>query len=804
MFGLKPRQPLFEAGLCATVGIALADQLTGHASIVWPLALLLAFVAFGGSWWWIHRPIALSFPRWLPPLPRLLLWVGLLAAFAFWHALRQAESPGRALAAQIPPNGRVLSATAVVDEEPGEKGRFRVRLEALALDGKTDTSVHNRARLLISWPHTERPVYGDRLRFTGSARNLTQPRNPGEFDSPSTRRRQGVYSEVRLRYPRDAEIVAHNAGNRLIAASLRLRHWMEATLSRDLEDSPDVRAVITSVVLGARADSLREVQLLFAHTGTLHLFAVSGMNVAMIAVSAALLLAVFRFPLRGIALTIIPLLWVYCFVTGLTASSLRATIMASITLFGIVIDRPALSWNTLGASALAILLWRPDQLFTPGFQLSFLLVAVLLAGSRPAQVFFGRLGQPDPFLPRPLWTARQTATAWLGRAGGGAFAVSLIAWIGSIPLTAYYFHLWSPSTVPANLAAGFLAWAMLMLGLASAFFGSFWGGFAIILNNANWAFSKALLFSTAFLAGLPGSHFYVDTPRLTRAPWCEINILDLGGGGAIHLRTSTPSTTLTPLRHERDWMFDCGSAFTFQWIVTPYLRSRGVNRLDGLLLTHGDSQHLGGTPALLDMMPIAQIHDSAYRDRSPLRRQIHSILSAQSRGKHIVCRGDRIEIAPGITLHVLFPPTGLALRTADDKALIFRIDFTPSHRAAAPAATRVLFCSDSGYVAERWLLEHAAHEELQSDLLIKNRHAADLSATPEFLQAVAPKLIVASGTDFPPQETIPEAWAEAVEASGIRLLRQDQSGAVRVTVQADGSWEASPFMEGSTFQSRAR
>ncbi|HWL54686.1 MAG TPA: ComEC/Rec2 family competence protein [Chthoniobacteraceae bacterium] len=793
MFGLKPRQPLFEAGLCATVGIALADLLTGRAALVWPVALLLALAAFGAGVWSKRRAVA-------PGLPRLLLWVGLLALFGFWHAVRLAESPGRKLAAAIPPHGRVLSATAIVDEEPREKGRFRVRLETVTFDGGTTPS---RARLLISWPRAhERPVYGDRLEFTGSARNLTRPRNPGEFDNPSIRRRQGVYSEVYLRYPRDAQIVAHHAGNPLIAASLRLRHWMEATLSRDLEDSPDVCAVITSVVLGAQADSLRDVQLLFAHTGTLHLFAVSGMNVAMIAVSAGLLLAVFRFPLRAIALTIIPLLWVYCFVTGLTASSLRATIMASITLLGVAIDRPALSWNTLGASALVILLWRPDQLFTPGFQLSFLLVAVLLAGSRPVQALFRRLGQPDPFLPRPLWTRRQSATAWLGHAGGGAFAVSLVAWVGSIPLTAYYFHLWSPSTVPANLAAGFLAWAMLMLGLASAVFGSFWGWMSLILNNANWAFSKALLSSTAFLAGLPASHFYVEGPSLSRAPFCEINLLDLAGGGAVHLRTSTPSRF--GLRQERDWLLDCGSASGFEWIVAPYLRSRGVNRLDGLLLTHGDSQHLGGAPTLLEVMPVAEVHDAAYRDRSPLRRRLHTLLAERSHGKHIIRRGDRMEIAPGVVLHVLFPPTGLPLRTADDKTLILRLDLHDMSRAGAPVTCRVLFCSDGGYVTERWLLENGAREELSSDLLIKSRHAADLSGTPEFLQAVAPALIVASGADFPPQEVIPEAWAQAVEAEGIQLLRQDRDGAVRIALQADGSWEASTFLGEATFRSRAR
>jgi len=74
-------------------------------------------------------------------------------------------------------------------------------------------------------------------------------------------------------------------------------------------------------------------------------------------------------------------------------------------------------------------------------------------------------------------------------------------------------------------------------------------------------------------------------------------------------------------------------------------------------------------------------------------------------------------------------------------------------------------------------------------------HASDFSGTPDFLDAVHPSLIVASSTSFPPEEQIREEWAAQVEALGIRLLRQDRTGAVRITLDAHGAWQAEPFMK---------
>ena len=757
----KPRQPLAPLALCAIGGIVAADQAAPEMAVrLWPWATALAVLGFAGMGWRrLRKP--------------LIAWLATAVLFFAWHAGLLSRGPGAALAVNVPEQGCVARAVGVVVEEPTPNARFQMQLESVTLGSATTPST---ALILVRWSG-ELPRYGDRVEVVGYLHRLAPARNPGVFDSPKIWGRHGITCELRVRYPNDTRLLAHDCGPPFVARALALRHWMEATMALDLADSPDVVPLIQSMVLGSRGESLEETKKLFQYTGTMHLFAVSGMNVAMLATFSSWLLLGMGVKRRAAACVIIPLLWVFCYATGLTASSLRATIMATLVLTGFLIDRPALSWNTLGASVLVLLAWDPAQLFTPGFQLSFGMVAFLMAVGRPVQQWASGFAQPDPFLPRVLWSPSVILRCRAQKIGLEALCVSTIAWIGSMPLMVYYFHLWSPSTIPANVFAVALAWIMLILGMASVLTGAFCQGLAVIFNNANWLVAKVLLWGISALAAIPYGHVFMEMPSLKPSPLCEVEVLDVPGGGAIHLRTNQ--------QRRREWLIDCGSTSAFTYSVVPYLRSRGVNRLDGFLLTHGDSQHIGGAAELLCEMNPKEVIDSPLHDRSRYRRVTQAALDASNKGKTVLARDDVITLAPGIVLHVLFPPYGLSARCADDQAFVLRLD---------AAGQRILFTSDAGFLTESWLLENTPADELRSDILIKQMHATDFSGTPEFLASVRPALIVASSTSFPPQEHISEEWASKVEASGIRLLRQDHTGAVKIILNAAGTWYAEPFL----------
>jgi competence protein ComEC len=237
-------------------------------------------------------------------------------------------------------------------------------------------------------------------------------------------------------------------------------------------------------------------------------------------------------------------------------------------------------------------------------------------------------------------------------------------------------------------------------------------------------------------------------------------------------------------------LFDCGNDRTYQRVVREYLHWAGVNRLSGVLLTHGDANHLGGTAQLLEDFPRIRVVDNPAPDHSAVHRRLQRLF--QERGiklDHLVA-GDSFQLSRDVTAHVLFPPRNFSSPIADDQACVV-------HLLVAPT-TRILFMSDSGIKTEHALL--VSRLNLQSDIVIKGQHHSGESGSGAFLDAVQPRLIIATSRDFPGYERIGDAWSENLQKRGIKLFRQDETGAVILRFRQD-SWEAQSYFTGEIFRS---
>jgi ComEC/Rec2-related protein len=755
---LRPRQPFSGLALAALLGIGFAEYLPIP---VWP-ALSLAFLTGALVFWRPHT---------------LLAWLFTAASFYTLHDLQHHHSEARLLADELGPNPQVATATGLVWSEPLEAktptrtstGSFTLKAESLAVAGRTRPCD---ALVQVRW-NGATPQYGDRVRILGSLQPLPPARNEGQFDYSAWQHRHGIYSELRAGYEVDCEILSHGHGPWTQTLAFAARHWVATRLEIDLRDSPDVYPLIESMILGLQGDTPEDVKELFQHTGTMHLFAVSGLNVAMLAAIAWWVLKPLRVRRRTAILIIIPLLAFYALITGLSASCLRACIMGGLVLAAYLFDRQPCPFNGIAAAAFAILAWDTNQLFSPGFQFSFVLVQVLLALGDPVGEKLAPLGQPDPFLPRPLRTHPQRAQALVCKWATMAVSVSTVSWVGSLVFTGWYFHLVSPVTVAANVLAVPISFVILILGVAALLLPPF----TAVFNNANWACTKLLLFVVKIFAGVPCGYFYFSAPHLPTPEW-EVAVLDVGSGGAAYVHASGA-----------DWMIDCAHGYEYDRVIRPFLRARGVNWLDGLILTHGDSQHIGGALPLLEEYHPALIIDSPLKDRSSSRRGLHSALEDRDTPKRILQRGDSLQLGPTLRADVLFPPAGLVRGAADDKAFVLRFD---------DGHTRVLLVSDSGFPTEQWLLEN--EPDLRAEVIVKGEHSKDLSGGPDFLRAVRPRLIVTASPDrYRPWDTRAR-WIRQVRATGIDVLPQEKSGEVRIRVGRDG-FSATGFMDGQTVDS---
>ena len=757
-----PRQPFVGLSLMAALGIIISDLLPISGATLAVLTIVLA--------------ICIVIVAWRPVLVATYAIVGI--GFFLLHNLETSNTESQQLAEALGSRPRVVTATGCVITEPkiapSRFATFLLGLESVEFEGQKQ-SAH--AVWQVRWKGMQE--FGDELKLFGTAEVIPPPRNPGEFDMRDYLERHHVRRMLFVRYPEDGVLIRHGSGNPILRLAQKSRAWMQNTLCRGLENAPQVQNFLSGIVLGLRHQTPEDIEEPFQQTGTLHLFAVAGLHVGIVAVLLWTLAMVARLSRKWAAALIIPLLLFYAAVTGLHVSSVRAAVMSSILLGGLFFERKVFVLNSLAAAAFFLLCWNTNELFSTGFQLSFAVVGAIILFADPLSGFLQRWTAPDPFLPRSLLRGPQrwmhAGFKWLCDGAG----VSLAAWIGSLPLVLWYFYIVTPISLVANLIVVPIAFFILAIALLSLLSTPLLPGLGLIFNNANWLLAQVVIGIVQFLAHVPGGHFYVERPHWPEKLIAKVTVLDVGAGAAVHVQTGSAN-----------WLFDCGNDRTYQRVIREYLHWAGVNRLSGVLLTHGDANHLGGAAQLLEDFPRIRLVDNPAPDHSAVHRRLLRLFQERAIKLDNLVKGGRFQLSRDVIAHVLFPPQNFSAAMADDQAYVV-------HLLVAPA-TRVLFMSDSGITTERALL--TSRMDLQSDIIIKGQHHSGESGSEAFLDATRPRLIIATSRDFPGYERINDTWAENLRKRGIRLFRQDETGAVILRFRKDG-WEAQSYFTGEIFRS---
>jgi len=592
-----PRQPFVGLALMAAIGIIVGDvfPLPGAGLIAVTIALAVCIVIVA------CRP--------------MLLATYVIVGFGFFllHNLETSITEGQQLADELGGRPRIVTATGSVITEPkiapSGFATFLLKLKSIEFEGRKQPT---RAIWQVRWEGT--PKFGDELKLFGIAEVIAPPRNPGEFDMRSYLARHDVRRMLFVRYSEDGTLIRHGGGNPILRLAQKSRAWMQNAICRGLENAPEAQNFLSGIVLGLRHQTPEDIEEPFQQTGTLHLFAVAGLHVGIVAALLWMLAMVARLSRKWAAALIIPLLLFYAAVTGLHVSSIRAAVMSSILLGGLFFERKVFVLNSLAAAAFFLLCCNTNELFSTGFQLSFAVVGAIILFADPFAEFLQRWTAPDPFLPRSLLRGPRrwmhAAFEWLCRGTG----VSLAAWVGSLPLVLWYFYIVTPISLVANLIVVPIAFFILAIALLSLLSTPLLSGLAVIFNNANWLLVQLVMGIVQFLAHVPGGHFYLEHPHWPEKLVAKIRVLDVGAGAAVHLQTGSAN-----------WLFDCGNERTYQRVVREYLHWAGINRLSGLLLTHGDALHLGGTAQLLNDFSQIRVVDNATPDHSGAHRNVQHL-----------------------------------------------------------------------------------------------------------------------------------------------------------------------------------
>lgn len=287
---------------------------------------------------------------------------------------------------------------------------------------------------------------------------------------------------------------------------------------------PALAGLLRAMMLGETRELTEEQHTIFMQSGTMHLFAISGLNIGVIATALQALLGLARVPAWGRFALGVPLLWLFVDITGAAPSAVRAFAMAVFFQGAFVLRRPSNPFAALVGSAVLVLVISPLQLFSASFLMSYAIVAALLVLGLPLGERWAERTALWRDLPKVTWSWWQdwAATRWreLVLALGIGVATAAVGTITGIE----YFQLFTPGALVANLVliptavlvtlGGFVA---LLCGLVGCTFG------AVLCNHAAALVLLVIENLVRWSVRVPGAFL----PAEFRAPWIGGTVLAL-------------------------------------------------------------------------------------------------------------------------------------------------------------------------------------------------------------------------------------------------------------------------------------
>ncbi len=290
------------------------------------------------------------------------------------------------------------------------------------------------------WGETQLDVrYGQRVRIKGKMFPIYDMRS-GSFSYRQYLQERGIYWMFSPQKD-GVESLGFHQGNAMIASANNLRAYINQIF--DVYLAPREAAFVSALVIGDRHKMPKDLKEVFVNTGTAHILAISGMNMAVVVTVIFFIFQLMPFTRRWKFIMTAIFLFAYAYTSGWSPSVVRATIMSAVLLSTFAWEYEGDALNTLGFAALILLCLDPNNLFDVGFQLSFAAVLGILVLTKSIEGVI-------TFLPKLIALP---------------IAVSIAAFIATAPIILYHFHMITPISILANIPVVPLADMVMALGL---------------------------------------------------------------------------------------------------------------------------------------------------------------------------------------------------------------------------------------------------------------------------------------------------------------------------------------------------
>jgi len=802
-----------------TLGTWLLQQQAALPDFAW--TWLLALFPF------IFFPLLLPKNSLLVRVIRLLLLAIFASGIGFYHAAWQAE---QRLAVSLPDEwqGRDIEVIGVVAELPRnhESGqRFSFNVEKI-LTPQASVPPHIYLSTYLDKKTTPLGLRaGERWRLTLRLKQPHGSSNPHGFDFEAWALENNVRAvgyvhnsekllieQLAIRLSEQTTLTkslvmaGHPKGNNLRLDVLadgffyRIESWRETVRDKfnaTLGSAP-YSGVLSALAIGDQSNIPSAQWQVFTRTGINHLMSISGLHITMLAsFGFALTYWLWRrstrltllLPARkAAALAALLVALGYALLSGFAVPAQRTVYMVGAVAVALWLNRNFSLGQILSIALLGVLIPDPWAVMSPGFWLSFGAVALILyvTAHRIGHTYWLRegdgeaVGHPSAYSLRVLM--EYATVQWAMTIGliplllglfqqvslvspiANAFAIPLVSLV-VVPLALLGTVL--PLDVPLWLAHIVMDWAMMLLEWLSALPQAVW----IQHAPPAWSIVAGMLgvlwillprgFPSRWLGLLLMLPMFLNTPEPPAQGTLRLIVFDVGQGLSVAAQTQHHA-----LLYDAGPDFS-GDADSGNRILIPSLRALGIAQLDGLMLTHDDTDHTGGALSVMQAMPIDWL-SSSLPEQSHILQQAHNLQRCAD-GQHWDWDGVHFEL-----LHPSPESYTQEKISKNNRGCVLRISIGKQH---------VLLAADIEKESEQRLIkEHA--DKLPAALLVVPHHGSKTSSTVEFVAATLPEYAVftvghRNHFGHPKQDVL-----QRYTGSGAKLLRSDEDGAILVEMNA--------------------
>jgi competence protein ComEC len=685
----------------------------------------------------------------------------------------------------------------------------------LTRDGWTSAS----GSFLVQITHPDAMLAdGQEVRVLGMLQRPAHATNPGEFDWADYYRDQRVLTSIKVSRPGNIQMLSDRGTGPLGW----LREWARDLLAMGFTDKrAGDHAMLRALVLGDSDPMMRESQTQLQKIGVAYLLSISGMHIAVVAACVYGLCRLLMRSPRFACWTCLAVVILYGVVALPGESGLRAVLLCGAVVLGILFRRDIDKLQLLAIVAGMLLLLNPMDLFGAGFELGFVCITGLILLGGPLLRWMWRRERRRDGLVSKRGFFRQ---AWFGLRAW--VAISLVAWIISMPLVAYHFGQLSLWAIPCGVVLFPVVTIALVGGCAKILLTLLWPSLA-----GWWAAAAALPIVelrhlAASLVHLPAASVAATRPSvlpiaiyygvlclpLLRWPraWVQRTSAGLAAAAVCCLLASLSlGFTLVPSARSGDGvsitfldigagqcavleapgmapvMMDAGSSTISDVTRTclgPFLNERGDRTIGAVMLSHSDFDHISAISTALPMFGVGVVYTSHYfahfASIDPPAQALLDQLNHAGKTPHLIGRGDHVQLSRDVSVDVLWPPADCAFN-CNNTGLVVKLSY---------AGRTVLFPADIQADAMRELLKSPG--QLKADVLVAAHHGSSEKTTPAFVKAVSPLFIISSnGSPLTEKQQLFERMI------GKRTLyRTNDCGAITLHIARDGTLSVDTFI----------